>query len=235
MIHPSIGPRALARSLLLAYRQWVGLPKLLSLPRPKGPVRSHSLNAETFQSPKTQSVGFPSSVPRTLVQDGTRNQSSGVDTEMPDKDPIKIAQESPVPTPPRFLLVDDNYINLKVLSAYMGKLGQRYETAVNGKEAVDAHESNAGEFAGIFMDISMPVMDGLEATRRIRAYERKKGLGTVPIVALTGLASHSVQQEARESGVDVFLTKPVTMKALDEALRSIRTRPGGGEDTTPTP
>lgn len=120
----------------------------------------------------------------------------------------------------KFLLVDDNRINLKVLSAYMSKLGQAYEAAINGKEAVDAYIAEPNKFAGILMDISMPVMDGLEATRQIRAHEHRDQLHPVVILALTGLASNKIHEEALESGVDMFLTKPVGLSVLKEALRA---------------
>ncbi|KAH8172137.1 histidine kinase-, DNA gyrase b-, and HSP90-like ATPase domain-containing protein [Sarocladium implicatum] len=228
-ISQPIGPRALARSLLLAYRQWVGVPNLLSLPRPPGPVRSHSLDNEAFQSPKVQAADFSSFAPHIKPSEEAESKPSDAALEVPDDQPPPATAAS-IETPSRFLLVDDNHINLKVLSVFMRKLDRKYETAVNGQEAVDAFERRATEIAGILMDISMPVMDGLDATRRIRAYERKKGLRPVPIVALTGLASHSVQQEARESGVDVFLTKPVSMKALNETLKSIDERPNSEGD-----
>ncbi len=64
----------------------------------------------------------------------------------------------------------------------------------------------------------MPIMDGLESTRRIRALERKLSLIPVPIFALTGLASAETQKEAFESGIDVFLTKPVKFDDLVEQL-----------------
>lgn len=118
----------------------------------------------------------------------------------------------------KLLLVDDNSINLKVLSAYMRKLGQTYAVATNGKEAVDAYTSDPGIFAGILMDISMPVMDGLEATRQIRAHERRAQTAPVTIIVLTGLASDRIRNEAFESGVTVFLTRPVGLDLLREKL-----------------
>lgn len=127
--------------------------------------------------------------------------------------------------PDKILLVDDNHINLKILSAHMGKLGCMYESVVNGKQAVDAYARNPTEWAGILMDISMPVMDGLEATRRIRALEHRNQLRAVPILALTGLASDSAHREALESGVDVFLTKPVRLKMLSENMEKMRLLP----------
>ena len=120
------------------------------------------------------------------------------------------------------LLVDDNPINLKILSAYMGKLGFAYEAATNGKEAVEKYMKNHRKFAAVFMDISMPVMDGLEASRCIRAYEHRSQLDPVPILTLTGLASDGVRQEALDSGVDAFLTKPVRLQALSEVMKSMK-------------
>jgi CheY-like chemotaxis protein len=65
----------------------------------------------------------------------------------------------------------------------------------------------------------MPVMDGLEASRHIRAYQRAHNLLAATIVALTGLASESVQREAFASGINLFLTKPVRLKELGEIIK----------------
>ncbi|KAF7548004.1 hypothetical protein G7Z17_g7341 [Cylindrodendrum hubeiense] len=121
---------------------------------------------------------------------------------------------------PEFLLVDDNNINLKILASYVHKIGRLYSTATNGQEAVDAFETNVGQYKCILMDISMPVMDGFEATRRIRAMEQKAQLKPTLILALSGLASEEAQKEAFSSGVDLFLTKPVRLKELGAILKS---------------
>jgi CheY-like chemotaxis protein len=63
-------------------------------------------------------------------------------------------------------------------------------------------------------DISMPVMDGLEASRQIRLFDQESKRDRVPIVALTGAASESARQEAFSAGIDHFLTKPVSLKVL---------------------
>ena len=118
-----------------------------------------------------------------------------------------------------FLLVDDNPINISVLCAYMKKLKSKYATAADGLEAVEKFQENPDLFSCILMDISMPRMDGIEATKRIRAFEHSKEREPVVILALTGLASASAQQDAYESGVDVFLSKPVKLKELSTILR----------------
>ncbi|UZP34844.1 hypothetical protein NXS19_002660 [Fusarium pseudograminearum] len=187
-----LGPRALARALLRAYERWVGLPQLVMavLPRPaSSPVR---------------------------VVDPARSEA---EMKPADSRPeANIMANSSNRKVRKLLLVDDNSINLKVLSAYMRKLGQTYAVATNGKEAVDAYTSDPGMFAGILMDISMPVMDGLEATRQIRAHERRAQTAPVAIIVLTGLASDRIRNEAFESGVTVFLTRPVGLILLRETL-----------------
>ena len=71
-------------------------------------------------------------------------------------------------------------------------------------------------------DMSMPIMDGMSATRAIRQYERTNNLPRCSIVALTGLASPSAKLEAWNSGIDHFMTKPINFKALEQLLNSER-------------
>ncbi|ESU15369.1 hypothetical protein FGSG_08031 [Fusarium graminearum PH-1] len=121
---------------------------------------------------------------------------------------------------PRFLLVEDNPINLKILTCFMNKLKQPYETATNGEEAVASYKANPGFFSCVLMDISMPVMDGLEATRQIRAFERYSNLSPALVLVITGLGSQSTRDEATRSGVDSYITKPAKLKELKEVLKS---------------
>ncbi|KAK6860793.1 hypothetical protein PG995_004429 [Apiospora arundinis] len=121
----------------------------------------------------------------------------------------------------RYLLVDDNKLNLKannILVALMGKLKRDWKTAENGLEAVEAYTAEPAAYAGVLMDLSMPIMDGFEATRRIREYEKTQKLTPVTVIALTGLASGSAQQMAFASGIDVFITKPARLKELAEVV-----------------
>lgn len=100
----------------------------------------------------------------------------------------------------------------------MKKLLLPYTTAMNGQQAVDAFAEGAGQYKCVFMDISMPVMDGFQATRLIRAIETERGLGRCVIFALTGLASADAQHEAFTSGIDLFLTKPVKLAELSQIM-----------------
>ncbi|KAK0369417.1 hsp90-like protein [Colletotrichum limetticola] len=127
------------------------------------------------------------------------------------------------------LLVDDNQINLKLLVMFMKKCGFTYEQAENGQEALDrfieassssieASATKRRRFDFVLMDISMPIMNGFEATKRIREYEREHRLQATTVVALTGLASADARRDAETSGFDVFLPKPVRFAELQKLL-----------------
>jgi len=127
------------------------------------------------------------------------------------------------------LLVDDNDINLRILVACITKLKNSdtdYITASDGQQALDRYTDaiNIGmRIPIIFMDISMPVMDGFTSTRKIRAFEKERGLRSRDrsmIIALTGLASAEAQHEIENSGFDLYLRKPVSLKTVREIMGS---------------
>ncbi|KAK6842946.1 hypothetical protein PG987_003806 [Apiospora arundinis] len=121
----------------------------------------------------------------------------------------------------KYLLVDDNKINLQILVSFLKKLKKPYATASNGLEALQKYMANPGDYRCVLMDISMPIMDGLESTRRIREFEQTKAQRPATVIALTGLASEDVQREAYASGIDVFMTKPVRLKTLEDTISNI--------------
>ncbi|KAG9251176.1 uncharacterized protein F5Z01DRAFT_677171 [Emericellopsis atlantica] len=222
-----IGPRKLTRSIQCAWKRFNGQLQGSVAPRPPGPTRIRSSYGKQVTSAQgitadlthdstalsTQPTASPKTPPKTPE-----------DTEIHDFELGPRATSLDLPetaSAKKMLLVDDNPINLKVLFAYMKKLGCDFESATNGQEAVDAYKANPEQFRGVLMDISMPVMDGLEATRLIRAHERKLHLAAVPVLALTGLASENACQEAMKSGVDMFLTKPMRFSALSDVLESM--------------
>ncbi|KAF2083282.1 hypothetical protein K490DRAFT_52076, partial [Saccharata proteae CBS 121410] len=137
-------------------------------------------------------------------------------TQMPDPD-------STTPSPPdhglRILMVDDNAINMRLLTAFMQKHSLSHEQATNGVQAVTIYQQERGRFDFILMDLSMPVMDGMTATREIRRAERKHGWKPTTVVALTGLASATARGEALSAGIDHFMTKPVRFQLLMQILR----------------
>lgn len=131
-------------------------------------------------------------------------------------------------TPPNFrvLLVDDNFINLSLLSTFMSKVRVPFHTAENGLLALQEYKrlrtaTPPRHVNCVFMDINMPVMDGMTSTREIRRFEREHGLQPTTIIALTGLASEHDQQEAFTSGINLFLTKPVRLKEIRALLDTL--------------
>jgi CheY-like chemotaxis protein len=119
----------------------------------------------------------------------------------------------------KILLVEDNQVNLKVIEMCVKATGFIYQTADNGLAAVEKFKKE--RFDVVIMDVSMPVMDGLSATREMRQFERRSKRPRTTIIALTAVLSASTQHEALASGVDVFLTKPAPLKQLKEMLRNL--------------
>jgi hypothetical protein len=118
----------------------------------------------------------------------------------------------------RILVVEDNAVNRKVIESLLAKLDLRVELANDGQQAVEAvTQSDMPDV--ILMDIQMPVMDGLQATRLIRAWERQNGHGRrIPIVAMTANAFESDRLECLAAGMDEFLSKPYRFEELDALL-----------------
>jgi PAS domain S-box-containing protein len=115
----------------------------------------------------------------------------------------------------KVLVVDDNSVNLKVCVRMLEKLGYTPATAIGGAEAVEAARTT--RFDLVLMDCQMPLVDGYEATRRIRENERELG-GRVPIVALTANTTNEDRERAFLSGMDDFVSKPITLEVLDRLL-----------------
>lgn len=113
----------------------------------------------------------------------------------------------------RILVVDDAEMNLTVFLDMLGHFGYEVNTARNGQEAIDHAQSSHPD--AILMDMVMPVMDGLEATRRLRGMSEFSDL---PIIALTGNADEESAKSCREAGFTMHLTKPVAMANLLGAL-----------------
>lgn len=103
-----------------------------------------------------------------------------------------------------------------------------FKEAKDGLQALNTYKSSNGAFDVVLMDISMPVMDGMTATRLIREYEKEEGLEPSHIIALTGLTSSSAKLEAWTSGVDDFLTKPVDFRRLESLIERGRGKSGEG-------
>ncbi len=125
----------------------------------------------------------------------------------------------------KFLCAEDNAINAEILEMLLEAKGASCTICSNGQEIVDAFASvKPGEYDMILMDVQMPVMDGLEATRRIRSGENPLGR-TIPILAMTANAFLEDMQKSREAGMDEHLSKPVDIAALEQAVKRFRITP----------
>lgn len=113
------------------------------------------------------------------------------------------------------LVADDNPTNQLLVEAQLKKLGYTCDIACNGAEALERLES--GRFAAVLMDCNMPVMDGYEATRRIRARERGTGVH-LPVLALTASAMDANRDACARAGMDGFLAKPLLLSELAKEL-----------------
>ena len=134
---------------------------------------------------------------------------------------VKKPQEKLNLTGKTALLVEDNDINLEISQMLLNALGLTVQTARNGQEAVDAFKnSKEGTFQYIFMDIMMPVMNGLEATKTIRALNRPDAKST-PIIAMTANAFREDIQQCLNAGMNAHVAKPVDEGKLEEAVREV--------------
>ncbi len=113
---------------------------------------------------------------------------------------------------PRILLVDDNADNLAVMRLFLGNSAYQVDSAENGREAVDMFA--AAPYDLVFMDLEMPVLDGYEATRAMRALERHRPPPPVPILALTAHALDEYRLRCEQAGCTEFLVKPVRKAAI---------------------
>ena len=115
----------------------------------------------------------------------------------------------------KILLVEDNEMNRDMLSRRLERKGYAIVMALDGQQAVDMASSEAP--ALILMDMSLPIIDGWEATRRIKSNAATKG---IPIIALTAHAMQGDELKAKEAGCDDFDTKPVELLRLLEKIEA---------------
>jgi CheY-like chemotaxis protein len=116
----------------------------------------------------------------------------------------------------KILLVEDNEMNRDMLSRRLLKRGYEIVMAVDGQEGVDKASGEMPDL--ILMDMSLPLIDGWEATRRIKASD---GTADIPIIALTAHAMKGEREKALEAGCDDFDTKPVELKRLLEKIKAL--------------
>jgi two-component system, sensor histidine kinase and response regulator len=119
----------------------------------------------------------------------------------------------------RILVAEDNPVNQTLAMRILEKLGHKVSLANNGREALDKSQSEY--FDLILMDVQMPMLDGLEATRMIRAAEKETGKH-VPIIAMTAHAMKGDKERCLDSGMDGYLSKPIRIEELKERLSDVQ-------------
>ena len=152
-----------------------------------------------------------------------------IDTEADAVPKAQALPEEPEDVSPlcgmNFLCAEDNTINAEILELLLESKGAHCKIYPNGQELVDAFvRVKPGEYDMILMDVQMPVMDGLEAARRIRSSENPLGR-VIPILAMTANAFLEDMQKSKEAGMDEHLSKPVDIDALEQTVKRFRVTP----------
>ena len=119
------------------------------------------------------------------------------------------------------LLAEDNALNAEIAIELLKTIGLHVDWAEDGKQAVEKYESSKpNQYFAVFMDMQMPVMDGVEATKQIRASKRDDHM--VPVFAMTANTFSADRDRCREAGMDGYIAKPIAVKEIESALREIK-------------
>jgi len=192
---------------------------LTSLDRPGDIARSREMDVRSYMVKPVQRSTLARGLAHVL--DREDRDATGEDEE---------EEESPgstgAPGTLRLLLAEDVEDNRLLVELYLKEKEVDLVVVENGAEAIDRFAAEPGAFDLVLMDIQMPEVDGLEATRRIRAFERKQGLVPTPIVALTAHALEEQTKEILEAGCDAHLTKPIRKDAILETIDRYGRREG---------
>ncbi len=132
----------------------------------------------------------------------------------------KAVAKPAIPTKQEVLVAEDFALNQDVVKLMLADTSFQPVFVNNGQEAVDIYMEDPNRFPLILMDVSMPVMDGFQATRNIRTFETENGLDAIPVIALTGHALKNDRQDCLDAGMNDYLTKPVKQGQLVEKLET---------------
>ena len=186
------------------------------------------------------SASFDAVVGKPIKQSRLYDALAGVQSERPPADLEEAAEPPGELSGLRVLIAEDNPVNQQVLLRQAQRLGMVADAVNNGQEVLVALERRSYDV--ILMDCQMPVMDGYAATRAIRELEAQSGAPRMPIVAVTANAMREDFDRCRESGMDDFVAKPVTLAALSNAIeralnttRNARAEPSASAAAPPAP
>ena len=169
-------------------------------------------------------AGFDGYLIKPVRKSSLLNLIAGKDTGRPDSREVSCSKTwssslNTTTQPKRILIAEDNEINAKLARAILEKVGHSVARAENGAEAISLWQEHKGDdaFDLIFMDLQMPVKDGLDALREIRATEKANNLSKIPIFILTADEKIDTREKAHELGAMGFLTKPLEPQKLLES------------------
>jgi len=140
---------------------------------------------------------------------------TSVEDELEHSDPVNLLGQA---RSLRVLLAEDNLVNQRLATAILTREGHEVTLANNGQEALDAWAANS--FDLVLMDVQMPEMDGLEASRQIRLREQDTG-AHIPIIAMTAHAMTGDRERCLEAGMDEYLSKPIRIRQLADKLAMV--------------
>jgi len=178
-------------------------------------------NQQASSFSQSQLLAVTSIVPRPIAIQNLKNVliSQGYGTQL---NPL-MPQSSFKPSRSELnvLVAEDNPVNRMVIEGLLGKFEIKPDFAENGLEAVNKFFAQENSYDLILMDCEMPELDGFDATRRIREEEKNRMMTATPIIALTAHVEASHRQQVFACGMNHFLSKPVTLDKLNEALNSV--------------
>ncbi len=155
------------------------------------------------------------------------SQAAAVDKDAEDG-PLGACDQQPL----RVLLAEDHPINQKVIQVFLALFGAQVTTVENGAQALEVLQTDSYDL--VLMDMQMPVMDGLTATRAIRHQEELSGRGRMPVIMLTANAMPQHCREALAAGADLHIAKPLTKKTLMAGIEQVLKRRGSADSDVMT-
>jgi two-component system, sensor histidine kinase and response regulator len=176
----------------------------------------------TAATPVTQDVARLYNVDEVLQKPALQSEICAAIRRARNPTPPPAAlRDRPPPTQSglHFLLAEDGAVNQAVFTGLLATRGHQVTAVLDGNEAIEAWRN--GKYDAIFMDVQMPNVDGLEATRMIRQQEHDHGSPPTPIIAITAGALDSDQEQCFAAGMDDYLTKPIDVEELDRVLAKL--------------
>lgn len=168
---------------------------------------------KNIEMPLSSAAGFLTKPlkPATLISALIHQQTGSSNKSLIEKS----TKQNKVNKVNKILVVEDNYINQEVVGSMLTNLGYKFDLASNGQEALEVLTSNPKMYTMIFMDCQMPIMDGYEATKQIRANKSMQFNVDIPIIAITANAMTGDKDKCLAAGMDDYLEKPILLKHLD--------------------